>query len=48
MKSVEILCGPASALFGSDGVAAAVSFTTKDPADLLSSGQDFEARARVG
>ena len=48
MKSVEILRGPASALYGSDGVAGAVSFTTKDPADLLTSGQDFGARARVG
>lgn len=48
MKSVEILRGPASALYGSDGVAGAVSFTTKDPADLLRSGEDFGARARVG
>jgi hemoglobin/transferrin/lactoferrin receptor protein len=48
MKSVEILRGPASALYGSDGVAGAVSFTTKDPADLLRSGQDFGARASVG
>jgi hemoglobin/transferrin/lactoferrin receptor protein len=35
LKSVEILRGPASALYGSDGVAGAVSFTTKDPSDLL-------------
>ena len=48
MKSVEILRGPASALYGSDGVAGAVSFTTKDPVDFLSPGQDFGARARVG
>lgn len=48
MKSVEILRGPASALYGSDGVAGAVSFTTKDPSDLLRSGEDFGARARVG
>jgi hemoglobin/transferrin/lactoferrin receptor protein len=48
MKSVEILRGPASALYGSDGVAGAVSFTTKDPADLLTGGRDFGARARVG
>ncbi|MCX7901692.1 MAG: TonB-dependent receptor plug domain-containing protein, partial [Burkholderiaceae bacterium] len=32
---VEILRGPASALYGSDGLAGAVSFTTPDPADLL-------------
>lgn len=48
MKSVEILRGPASALFGSDGVAGAVSFTTRDPADLLTPGETFGARARVG
>ncbi|MDY6924873.1 MAG: TonB-dependent hemoglobin/transferrin/lactoferrin family receptor [Pseudomonadota bacterium] len=48
MKSVEILRGPASALYGSDGVAGAVAFTTKDPADLLRSGESFGARARVG
>jgi hemoglobin/transferrin/lactoferrin receptor protein len=48
MKSVEILRGPASALYGSDGVAGAVSFTTKDPEDLLAAGRNFGARARVG
>jgi len=35
LKSVEILRGPASALYGSDGIAGAVSFITKDPADYL-------------
>jgi hemoglobin/transferrin/lactoferrin receptor protein len=48
MRSVEILRGPASALYGSDGVAGAVAFTTKDPADLLFAGATFGARARVG
>lgn len=48
MKSVEILRGPASALYGSDGVAGAVAFTTKDSADLLRLGESFGARARVG
>ena len=48
MKSVEILRGPASALYGSDGVAGAVSFTTRDPSDLIRAGEDFGARARVG
>lgn len=48
MKSVEILRGPASALYGSDGVAGAVLFTTRDPVDLLRAGEDFGARARVG
>jgi hemoglobin/transferrin/lactoferrin receptor protein len=35
LSSVEILRGPASALYGSDGLAGAVSFFTPDPADLL-------------
>ncbi len=48
MKSVEILRGPASALYGSDGAAGAVAFTTKDPADLLRPAESFGARARVG
>jgi len=41
LKSVEILRGPASALYGSDGVAGAVSFTTKDPSDYLTSGKSW-------
>lgn len=47
MKSVEILRGPASALYGSDGVAGAVAFTTKDPVDMLGADRDWTARARV-
>lgn len=35
VKSVEILRGPASALYGSDGLAGAVSFVTSDPVDVL-------------
>ncbi|MEW5688270.1 MAG: TonB-dependent hemoglobin/transferrin/lactoferrin family receptor [Pseudomonadota bacterium] len=46
MKSVEILRGPASALYGSDGVAGAVSFTTKDPADFLKEGATVGGRVR--
>ena len=48
VKSVEILRGPASALYGSDGIAGAVSFTSKDPADFIATGENFGARARVG
>jgi len=48
VKSVEILRGPASALYGSDGIAGAVSFTSKDPADFIEAGRNFGARARVG
>ncbi len=48
VKSVEILRGPASALYGSDGIAGAVSFISKDPSDFINSGDTFGARARVG
>lgn len=47
LKSVEILRGPASALYGSDGVAGAVSFVTKDPVDFLVDDEDFSARGRL-
>src|SRR5690606_3698925 len=47
IQSVEILRGPASALYGSDGVAGAISFTTRDPVDFLESGREFGGRARV-
>lgn len=46
LKSVEILRGPASALYGSDGVAGAVSFITRDPDDLVQEGRNFGLRAR--
>lgn len=48
LKSVEILRGPSSALYGSDGLAGAVSFITKDPVNYLTDGRDWAARARVG
>lgn len=35
LKRIEILRGPASALYGSDGLTGAVNFITKDPEDLL-------------
>ncbi len=35
LKSVEVLRGPASTQYGSDGLAGAVSFRTLDPSDLL-------------
>ncbi len=34
LKRVEILKGPSSALYGSDGLAGVVSYITKDPEDL--------------
>jgi hemoglobin/transferrin/lactoferrin receptor protein len=39
VKSVEILRGPPSALYGSDGLAGAVSFITSDPDDFLKNGR---------
>ncbi|KPF62267.1 TonB-dependent receptor [Porphyrobacter sp. AAP60] len=35
VKQVEILRGPASALYGSDGLAGAVSLVTADPVDII-------------
>jgi hemoglobin/transferrin/lactoferrin receptor protein len=48
LKSVEFLRGPTAALYGSDGLAGAVSFTTRDPEDLVAKGQSVGARARLG
>ena len=48
LKSVEILRGPASALYGSDGLAGAVSFTTKDPEDFFKGERSFALRGRAG
>ena len=48
VKSVEILRGPASALYGSDGLAGAVSFITSDPKDIIGTGKSFGGLARAG
>jgi hemoglobin/transferrin/lactoferrin receptor protein len=45
LKSVEIVRGPASALYGSDGLAGSVSFITKDPADVLGAQRDWSLGA---
>lgn len=47
LQSVEIVRGPASALYGSDGLAGVVSFITRDPADFLTDDENFGVRARV-
>jgi hemoglobin/transferrin/lactoferrin receptor protein len=47
LRSIEILRGPASALYGSDGLAGAVSYITKDPSDFLQGDEQFAGRARV-
>lgn len=48
LQSVEIVRGPASALYGSDGLAGVVSFTTRDPSGFLDGDESFGARLRVG
>lgn len=47
IKSVEILRGPASALYGSDGLSGAVSFITSDPADFLRDGKAIGGLVRA-
>lgn len=47
VKSVEILRGPASALYGSDGLAGAVSYTTSDPRDFLTDGRSIGGLVRA-
>ena len=48
LKSVEVLRGPASTQYGSDGLAGAVTFKTLDPSDLLTRGQKVGGFARLG
>ena len=47
IKTVEVLRGPVSTQFGSDGLAGAVSFRTLDPTDLLKPGQRIGGFARA-
>jgi hemoglobin/transferrin/lactoferrin receptor protein len=47
VKSVEILRGPSSALYGSDGLAGAVSFVTSDPSDFLTGGKSVGGLLRA-
>lgn len=47
IKSVEILRGPTSALYGSDGLSGAVSFITSDPADFLRDGNSVGGLVRA-
>lgn len=48
LKSVEIIRGPASSLYGSDALGGAVSFVTRDAADYLDEGDDQALRLKTG
>lgn len=48
VKRVEILRGPASALYGSSAIGGAVSYYTLDPDDIIKQGQDVGARLKTG
>lgn len=48
VKRVEILRGPASALYGSSAIGGAVSYFTLNPDDIIKPGQDFGARLKTG
>lgn len=45
LKRVEIVKGPASALYGSDGMAGLVNFITREPQDYLKDGKTFGGTA---
>jgi hemoglobin/transferrin/lactoferrin receptor protein len=47
-KRVEILRGASSTQYGSDGLAGAVSFVTKDPQDLLTLGKPTQFNLKAG
>lgn len=48
IQRVEILRGPASALYGSDAIGGVVRFQTADPRDILNSRRSFTSHARAG
>ncbi|WP_024645609.1 TonB-dependent receptor [Pseudomonas syringae] len=48
VKRVEILRGPASALYGSSAIGGVISYYTLDPDDIIKPGQDIGARLKTG
>ncbi|MDW5441934.1 TonB-dependent hemoglobin/transferrin/lactoferrin family receptor [Polaromonas sp. SM01] len=48
LKRIEIVRGPASVLYGSDGLAGLVNFITHEPADFLTEGKNLGGRASIG
>lgn len=47
IKRIEIVKGPASALYGSDGIAGLVNFITYEPDDYLKDGKSLGGRASI-
>lgn len=48
LKRVEIMRGPASAVYGSDALGGVVSFTTRDAEDFLQPGQNHHIGVKLG
>lgn len=48
VERIEIVKGPASALYGSDGLAGLVNFITREPASFLQDGKSFGGSASAG
>lgn len=48
LKTVEVIRGPNSALYGSGGLGGVVSFTTKEASDLLAPGENRGAMTTAG
>ncbi|MDO5611090.1 MAG: TonB-dependent hemoglobin/transferrin/lactoferrin family receptor [Pseudomonadota bacterium] len=48
LKRVEIVRGPASALYGSDALAGVVAFTSKDPQDYMAEGKNSHVGFKLG
>jgi hemoglobin/transferrin/lactoferrin receptor protein len=46
IKRVEIIRGPASALYGSDAIGGVVAYTTKDPGDYMIGGKNIYASVK--
>lgn len=47
VKRIEVVKGPASALYGSDGIAGLVNFITYEPSDFLTDGKTLGGRASI-
>lgn len=48
IKSVEVIRGPASSLYGSDAIGGVAAFTSKDPRDIVQDGQSIGGRIKAG